>query len=44
MSYKQKTPNMLNVLTWEEFKLQLNEKFMPYHLVLKDGMELLDLA
>jgi hypothetical protein len=42
MSYKQETPNMLNIFTWEEFKLWLNEKFMPHHLVFKDGMELLD--
>jgi hypothetical protein len=35
---------LLEVLTWEEFKLQLNERFMPHHLVLKNMMELLELA
>jgi hypothetical protein len=35
---------LLEVLTWEEFKLQLNEKFMSHHLVLKYMMELLELA
>ncbi len=44
MSQKQKTPNLLEILTWGEFKLQLNEKFTSYHLVFKDGMELLELT
>jgi hypothetical protein len=40
---KQKTRDLLETLTWEEFELQLNRKFMPHHLVLQDGMELLEL-
>jgi hypothetical protein len=44
MSQKQKTPNLLEILTWGEFKLQLNERFTSYHLVFKDGMELLELT
>ncbi len=35
---------MLEILPWEEFKLCLNERLMPHHLVLKEGMELLELA
>ncbi len=30
--------------TWEEFKLTLNKRFMPFHLMFKDGMELLEFA
>jgi len=44
MFQKQKTPNLLEILTWGEFKLQLNERFTSYHLVFKDGMELLELT
>ncbi len=29
-------------LTWEEFKLRLDKRFMPHHLVLQDGMEFLE--
>jgi hypothetical protein len=36
MSQKQKTPNLLQSLTWEEFKLQFNERFTQHHLVCKD--------
>jgi hypothetical protein len=29
---------------WEEFKLQLDERFTLHHLVLRDGMEFLELT
>jgi hypothetical protein len=35
---------MLEILPWEEFKLCLNERFTPHHPMLKEGMELLELA
>jgi hypothetical protein len=40
MFRKQETPNLLETLTWEEFKLQLNKTFMPHDLVLSrwDGI------
>jgi hypothetical protein len=44
MSQKHETLNLFEVITWEEFKLWLIEKSMPHHLVLKDKMELLELA
>jgi hypothetical protein len=44
MAQKLKTPNLLEILPWEEFKLCLNERFTPHHPVLKEGMELLELA
>jgi len=44
MVQKQETPNLLEILTWKEFKLLLNETFMPHHLVLKDGMEFLEIT
>jgi hypothetical protein len=31
------------MLTWEQFKSWLNERFTPHHQVFKDGMELLEL-
>lgn len=31
MAQKQKTSNLLEILTWEKFKLHLNEIFMPHH-------------
>jgi hypothetical protein len=34
----------LEAFTWEEFKLTLNKRFMSYHLMFKDGMELLEFA
>jgi hypothetical protein len=40
--HKQKAPNLLETLTWEEFKLQLDRRFTSYHLVLWDGMKLLE--
>jgi hypothetical protein len=43
MVQKQETPNLLKIFTWKEFKLLLNETFMPHHLVLKDGMEFLEI-
>jgi hypothetical protein len=43
MSQKQETFDLLKTFAWKEFKLQLNRKFMPHHLVLQDGMELLEL-
>jgi hypothetical protein len=42
MSQKQETPNFLETFTWEEFKLRLDIRFTPHHLVLQDGMELLE--
>jgi hypothetical protein len=39
---KRETHNLLETFTWEEFKLQLDSRFMPHHLVLWDGMELLE--
>jgi hypothetical protein len=42
MSKKQETFNLLEVITWEEFKLRLIERCMPHHLVFKDGMEFLE--
>jgi hypothetical protein len=39
---KQETPNLLETLTWEEFKLQLDKRFTSHHLVLLDGMKLLE--
>jgi hypothetical protein len=43
MSQKQETFDLLKSFTWE-FKLRFNERFMPHHLVFKDGMELLEFA
>ncbi len=34
----------MEFLTWEDFKLWLNERFMLHNLVFKDGMEFLKLA
>jgi hypothetical protein len=31
------------MLTWAQFKLQLNERFMLHHQVLKDNVEFLEL-
>jgi hypothetical protein len=42
MSQKQKTPNLFETFTWEEFKLWLDGRFMSHHLVLQDGMEFLE--
>jgi hypothetical protein len=42
MSQKQEMFNFRETFTWEEFKLQLDRRFMPHDLVLWDGMELLE--
>jgi hypothetical protein len=42
MSQKHETPNLLETFTWEEFKLWLDERFMPRHLVLWNGIKLLE--
>jgi hypothetical protein len=34
--------NLLETFTWEEFKLHLDIRFTPPHLVFQDGMELLE--
>ncbi len=44
MSQKQKTLDLLETFTWEEFKLQLDERFTLHHLVFQDSMELLELT
>jgi hypothetical protein len=44
MSQKHETPNLLENLTFEEFKLQLDGKFMLNYLVFQDEMELLEVT
>lgn len=44
MSQKHETLDLLKTFTWEEFKLQLDERFMSHRLVLWDGIELLELT
>jgi hypothetical protein len=41
MSQKQETPNLIKTFIWEEFKLQLDKRCTPHHLVLQNGTELL---
>jgi hypothetical protein len=41
---KQETFNLLTILTWEEFKLCLDERFMAHHLMLKNRMVSLELT
>ncbi len=42
MSPKQETLDLLETLAWEGFKLWLDKRFTLHHLVLWDGMELLE--
>jgi hypothetical protein len=44
MSQKQETLNLLETFMWEKFKLWLDMRFMLHHLVLWNGMELLELT
>jgi hypothetical protein len=44
MVQKQKKPKLLETFLSKEFNLCPNERFMSHHLVLKEGMELLELA
>jgi hypothetical protein len=34
--------NLLETLTWKEFKLWLDGRFTPHHLVFQNGMEVLE--
>jgi hypothetical protein len=42
MSQKQETLDLFKTFTWEEFKLRLDGRFMLHHLLLENGMELLE--
>jgi hypothetical protein len=44
MAQKQKTPNLLEIFLSKEFNLCLNERFMSHNIMLKEGIELLELA
>jgi len=42
MYQKQEKPNFFEIFKWEKFKLQLDIRFMPHHMLLRDEMELLE--
>ncbi len=44
MLQKEETSNLFKMLTWGDFKLWLDGKFIPHHLVLRNGMEFLELT
>lgn len=39
---KQEKLNFFEIFKWEKFKLQLDIRFMPHHMLLRDEMELLE--